>query len=66
MKARIEKNKVTLYDNDYYVSLFNDGTLHTLCIENNNVKDNNFTIQQQRKFDAMYKSFLAKDYEIVA
>ena len=66
MKARIEKDKVTLYDNDFYMSIWADATIHTLIVENNDIRENNFTVAENRKFDAMYKSFLAKDYEIVA
>lgn len=66
MKARIEKHKVTLFDNDYYMSIYSDGDTHTLIVTNNDIKEEHFTTQEQRKFDAMYKSFLAKDYEIVA
>jgi len=29
-------------------------------------KENNFTIAENRKFDAMYKSYINHDYEIVA
>ena len=66
MKARIEKDKVTLYDNDFYMSIYGDGDTHTLIVTNNDIKEEHFTTQEQRKFDSMYKSFLAKDYEIVA
>ena len=66
MKARIEKDKVVLYDNDYYLSIYSDGDTHTLIVTNNDIKENNFTVAENRKFDAMYKNYINHDYELVA
>lgn len=66
MKARIEKDKVTLYDNDFYMSIWADATIHTLIVENNGIRENNFTTAENRKFDAMYKNYINHDYELVA
>ena len=66
MKAEILKHKVMLFKDNYYLSIWQNGKLTMLLFEGDNIKANNFTIQENRVFDSMYKSFLAKDYEIVA
>lgn len=66
MKVEITKEKIVMTNNDYYMSIWNDGTIFTAILLNENMKVAGFSIQEQRVFDKMYLDFIKKDYKLVA
>ena len=65
MKAEILKHKVMLFKDNYYMSIWQDGTIH--CIKDENeLKDSNFSIQDKNVFDKMFRDFLNHDYKVIA
>ena len=65
MKAEILKHKVMLFKNNYFMSIYQDGTIHYIKDENG-LKDSNFSVQDKNIFDKMFRDFLNHDYKIIA
>jgi len=65
MKVEILKHKVMLFKNNYFMSIYQDGTIHYIKDENG-LKDSNFSIQDKNMFDKMFRDFLNHDYKIIA
>ena len=64
MKAEILKHKVRLFKNNYYMSVWNDGTIY--CIKDENgLKDSNFSAVDKSIFDKMFRDFLNRDYILI-
>ena len=64
MKAEFVKHKVMLYRGDYFMSIYQDGTVHRLKAEDS-LKESNFSAQDNAIFDRMFLDFINHDYTIV-
>ncbi len=65
MKAEILKHKVMLYNGDYFMSIYQDGTIHRLKAEDS-LKESNFSVKDNLIFDKMFQNFVKHDYKIIA
>lgn len=62
MKVEFCNHKVILTHNDYYMSIWKDGTIHESICFPSYLKVDGFTTNELRMFDMMFKSFINKDY----
>lgn len=63
MTAEFLNHKVRLFRNNYYMSVWNDGTIY--CIKDENgLKYSNFSAVDKSIFDKMFRDFLNHDYKI--
>ena len=62
MQVEICGHKVILSHGNYYMSVWQDGTIKQLICAPDYIKDSNFNQLQERKFSQMWRSFINKDY----
>lgn len=64
MRAELLKHKVMLYYGDYFMSIYQDGTIHRLKAEDS-LKESNFSVKDNLIFDKMFQNFINKDYALI-
>ena len=62
MKVEFCGHKVILSQGSFYLSVWQDGTIHESICFSSYLKVDGFTTNELRMFDLMFKSFINKDY----
>jgi hypothetical protein len=65
MKAEFLAHKVMLFRGDFFLSIYQDGTIHRLKCGETSLEESNFSIQDNAIFDRMFLDFINHDYTVI-